>query len=250
MARALGHGLFQHPASNLKLSTVNLLERTTTAMVRWWYLGATYSGLRASANRIRSLFGSRNVQIAPIHGSTISCERLGDIVVFVHSRKRPPSGSDEANFGMISVRQLHPKMSRLLYRYFCLTSHFGSGHMEIAFYEKDRRVIFHAVRNIARSNALRLGLATMAEKLLLIQRDEETQVILEVASLLEEHGFVTQIAPPEECVSLSVCDRLLHPEAKMRVLDTLKRKYERLHRRLRQRMERKMQRVCPTESRK
>ena len=216
------------------MSVVNNLERKLMPIHRRWYLVATYSGIRAFANRTRSLFRALGVPIAPIHRTRISSEKLGDIVVFVHSRKCPPSGSDEANYGMISVRQQRPGMSRLLYWYFCLTSHFGLGHMEIAFYEQQRRLTFYGVRNIARSNALRLGLTMIADKLLLIKRDEELHVILEVGRLLEEHGIAANFAGSDECVNLSVCARLLHPAVQGRALDALKRKYERLQRKLRQ----------------
>ncbi len=205
------------------------------AIHRRWYMVATYSGIRAFANRLLSAFCPRDVQTARLHGTLVSSKTLGNIAIFVHSRGRPRSGADEANYGMISVRQQRPRMSRLLYRYFCLTSHFGLGHVEIAFYEQGRRITFHGVRNIARSNARRLGLTKLADKLLLTKRDEEILVIFEVARLLEAHGFVTQLARSDECVSLSVCGSLMHPATQVRALSALKGKYDRLHRRLRQR---------------
>jgi len=196
---------------------------------------ATYSGIRAIANRVLSGFCHRGVQIAPLHGTLVSSKKLGDIAIFVHSRGRPPSGAIEPTYGMISVRQQRPRISRLLYQYICLTSHFGLGHMEVAFYEQGRRITFYGVRNIARSNARRLGLTRLADKLRITKRDEELLVILEVARLLEAHGFVTEFAPSDECVSLSVCGSLLHPATQVRALGALKGKYDRLHRKLRQR---------------
>ena len=121
--------------------------------------------------------------------------------------------------------------------------------MEIAFYEQGRRVTFYAVRNIARSNARRLGMTKISDKLRLTKRDEDVRVILELARLLESHGFVARFARSDECVSLSVCSRLLHPAVRARALVALESKYERLHRRLRQRMHNKAPSLTPDPAR-
>jgi hypothetical protein len=178
---------------------VSIPEHILMATHRLWYMLATYSGIRAFTNRVLSAFRHRAVQIAPLHGTLVSSDQLGDIAIFVHSRGRPASGARAANYGMISVRQQRPKISRFVYQYFCLTSHFGLGHLEIAFYEQGRRITFYGVRNIARSNALRLGLTRVAEKLRITKRDEELLVISEIALLLEAHGFVTQCAIRRVC---------------------------------------------------
>ena len=216
---------------------VTFSERAAVALWQLGYLAAIYSGLRAGVNVVRSGFCVRGVEAARrIQGAGISSLKLGDLVVGVHSRACPPSGTDEARYGMISVRLRRPSMPRLLYRYFCLTSHFGSGHLEIAFYERGQKITFYAVRNIARSNARRLGLTKMADQLRLTHYDEELELIMEAATLLERQGLVAQFAPAEECIDLAVCRRLLPPAGRARVLETLERKYERLHRRMRQRL--------------
>ena len=113
-----------------------------------------------------------------------------------------------------------------------MTSHFGCGHIEIAFYEKAGRVGFYGVRNTARSNAHRPGGLETAKKLLLVRRDEARVLIREVAPLFEEHGLVTGVAAAHECAALSVDGRLLHPDpdpdSESRALDSLRRKYEKL----------------------
>jgi hypothetical protein len=224
---------------------VSIPERTLMAMHRLWYMVAIYSGIRAFANRVLSAFRHRGVQIAPLHGTLVSSKKLGNVAIFVHSRGRPPSGASEVTYGMISIRQERPRISRLLYQYFCLTSHFGLGHMEVAFYEQGRRITYYGVRNIARSNARRLGFTRLADKLRLTKRDEELLVISEVSLLLETHGFVAQFARSDECVSLSVCGSLLHPATQMRALDAIKSKYDRLHRKLRQRAHNKASILTP-----
>ena len=216
------------------MSPVNILECAIRTIHRWWYLVATYAGIRAVANGVLSRFAPLVGEIAMIQGLNVSSERLGDIVVFVHSRRCPPALRGKADFGMISMRLEQPKIPRLLYWYFCRTSHFGVGHMEVAFYQQGRRVTIHAVRNTARSNASRLGLRRIADKLMLVERDEEVQVVLAVAELLENHGFVTRLARSDECVNLSVSRRLLDPAAQTRTLEALQRSYELLHRKLRQ----------------
>lgn len=209
------------------------------AMHRYWYVVATYSGIRAFANRVLSWFCHRAVLIAPLHGTQISSKKLGKFVIFVHSRGRPPLGAIEPAYGMISIRQQRPRVSWLFYQYFCLTSHFGSGHIEVAFYQHGRRITFYGVRNIARSNARRLGLTRLADKLQMTKKDEELVVILEIARLLEAHGFVTEFAPADECVKLSVSGNLLHPATQVCALGALKGKYDCLHRKLRQQTDNK-----------
>ena len=212
-----------------EFESVNKWELSLAAVYRWSYLVATYSGFRAIANRVRSRFRHRACRLAQLHRSVLSSEQLGQLALSVHSRQRPPSGARRAEYGMISVRQRRPRIGRPLYWYFCLTSHFGSGHVEIAFYRRGRRITFYAVRNVARSNASRLGLTGIADDLLLGRRDGEARLAMELARLLGDHGFVTSFACPDECVRLSVCPRLLRPGSQWEALGALRRKYERLH---------------------
>ena len=100
--------------------------------------------------------------------------------------------------------------------------------MEIAFYEKKGQVTIYGVRNIARSNAHRLGLLGAASKLLLARREEAKMLLREVVPHLTEHGLVVKIAAPCECVTLSVSRRLMHPDSQSTALVALRRKYEKL----------------------
>ena len=197
---------------------------------RWSYLVAMYSGIRAFINRFNNWIIVRRPKCSLMNGTHFYTENLGGLLFKVHSRRRPPLGAAKAEFGMISLCQTRPGIGRCLYWYFCQTSHFGCGHMEIAFYEYKRDITFYAVRNTARSNASRLGLNKIANDMLLVKRNEEAVIILEVAKLLETHGFQTRFAPADECVNLSLNTRLLRLGSQLKVSNTLRRKYLRLSR--------------------
>ena len=200
------------------------------ALYRWGYLVAMYCGVRAVFNRIRSRKYIDGCQLARLHRTRLRSETLGDLMLFVHARPGPPSFSGKANFGMISVQQRHPKLGALLYWYLCLTSHFGRGQMEIAFYEKQGRVILYALRNTAASNAFRLGWYDISKKLTLAKRDDVAMRV--VMQHLERSDFVTRLAAVSECLSLSVSDWLLSPASRLRALGAMKKKYSQLHRTL------------------
>ena len=219
--------------SDARPAVINWFGRGLATIHRWYYLAATYTGLRAVGNQLRSRFSPLGDRIGAIDGARLDCGELGELLVSIDPRPRPPTGSGEASFGMISLRQRVPRISRLAYRYFCLTSHFGNGHVEVAFYQEGHRVTFYGVRNIARSNARRLGLRRMADRLRLMARDEEVEVVVALARLLEGQGLATSFARADECVDLSVCRQLLHPASQVRALHCLGRMYENLNRKLR-----------------
>jgi hypothetical protein len=205
------------------MTRLNLIH---DAFCRWTYLLSMYCGVRAVVNRLRGGVCSERFQVARFHRTLFFSEALGKLVVFVHPRPKPRSFSRDAVFGMISLQQQRPVVSRFLYRYFCLTSHFGCGHLEIAFYEKEGKVTFYSVRNVIRSNAARIGCSRIAQKLVVAQRHEEKAIIQEVARLLGENGLVTGLATAHECVDLSVRKRFLHPRLRQGTLRALKKKYE------------------------
>lgn len=202
------------------------------ALCRWTYLVAAYCGIRAVFNRIRSAFCVSSCHVARLHGTQSRSGTFGDMSIFVHPRPSPRSLSQDVHFGIISIRLQRPRIGRLLYWYIGLTSHFGCGHMEIAFYERRGNVTFYGVRNIARSNARRIGWSKIAQRLVLAQGDEEVLLIHEIVRLLEQSGCVTTLAAVPDCVKLSVCDRLLHPDSQLRAVRALSKKYQRLQRRL------------------
>ena len=187
------------------------LNHVKYALCRWGYLVAMYCGLRAGFNRIRSKMCTDGCQLARLHRTRLCSEKVGDLVFSVHERPNPQSFSGEANFGMISVQHRYPKLGPLLYRYFCLTSHFGCGQLEIAFYEKQGKVTLYALRNTAASNAFRLGWHGISQKLMLDKRDDV--VMLEVMRYLEKSSFVTSLADVSECLNLSVSNWLLNPSS-------------------------------------
>lgn len=199
-----------------------------SALYRCLYSSAMLLGVRACVNHVQSWLCRHRTRAAALDGCLVRSSRLGDLEVFVHPRLRPAGATAPARYGLLSVRQRHPKVSPWLYRYLCLTSHFGCGHLEIAFYEKADVVTIYGVRNIARSNAHRLGLRGAADRLLLSRREEARVLLHEILPLLAEHGLAVRLAAPGECVALSVNRRLLHPASESTALGALRRKYEKL----------------------
>jgi hypothetical protein len=199
-----------------------------SAICRYIYLLAVYSGLRAAANYARSWNCGQAPQAALLNGTTTSTVATGPLTLSVNTRPPPISASRAVSYGIISIRQQKPSISAWLYRYLCLTSHFGRGHVEIAFYETADTVTFYAIRNIAKSNASRLRLYGTASQLSFAKRREDRIVLRHVSRLLESKGIQPKIADPHECVALSVNEWLLPPDSQSTTLKTLARKYEKL----------------------
>lgn len=200
------------------------------ALYRWAYLLCVYSGLRAAFNRARSRAGRGGSAVSRLHGATIRPRGPGAMRVFVHRGPRPRAARPGPTFGMISVRLENPCVGRLLYRYLGLTSHFGCGHFEIAFYESGGRVTVFAVRNVLRANADRLGWRDVSRRLGSPAFDVE--VVRAVVMQLERAGLTVRCAPAPECVELALDRRLVHPRSLRRTRDALERKYRRLPRAL------------------
>ena len=75
-------------------------------------------------------------------------------------------------------------------------SHFGCGHLELAYVEKDDRLEIYAVRNIAKANASRLRLRQIFSSLKPITMEEEHLVLSKILSLLGDRGITCSLARP------------------------------------------------------
>ena len=195
---------------------------------RWSYYIMMYSGLRAAYNHIRGKMTATRSALGHLHGTTLSAGDDGILRFFVHSRPRPAHYTGEAHFGMISIRQQRPPLDRLLYKYLCLTSHFGCGHVEMAYYELHGKVMIYAVRNIASANALRLKLIQTARCLDAYGWHE--RLLPHIVRYVGRHGLTVGPAPIDDCLRLAVSLRLIHPQTRSRSLRTLTRKSKRLRR--------------------
>ncbi len=204
-------------------------ERTRNSVCRWWYYLAMYSGLRALLNCARSKFFALDPNIESLNGIQVSSEKLGELIFYVHPRSRPLAAKENGKYGVFSIQQQNPSIGRAAYRFFCQTSHFGCGHVEIAFYERGGEVTFYGVRNIARANASRIGLVNLSKRLQLIKRDEDALVLSAASRMLRTKGFETRHARPDECLNLAVNSRLLRYSVNVITLSTLYRKYDKLH---------------------
>ncbi len=164
-----------------------------------------------------------------LNGVQIQSRQIDGLLATVHARPDQAAPLPGVRYGMISLRESRPPINRLLYRYLCLTGHFGCGHVELAFYEKGSQVTIYGIRNIARANALRLGLAGAADQLSIADGDESQAVLLAVLKALNKLGLNGRLAPPHRCVDLAVNKRLLKPAACKPVLRTLHRRYAHLY---------------------
>ena len=71
-------------------------------------------------------------------------------------RPRPTNGCSSAKYGMISLSLIRPGLDQFVYRLIRLTSHFGCGHLELAYMDIDGGIEIYAVRNILKANISRL----------------------------------------------------------------------------------------------
>ncbi len=195
-------------------------------LYRWAYVVCAFTGLRAAFNRAwcRLLRGGTSVD--RLQEARIQAGRCGTLRVAVHRRARVGT----PRFGMVSLRQERPRMNRVLYRYLCLTSHFGCGHVEVAFYEAAGQVTLYAVRNSARSHAHRLGWRRIAQRL--GSEKDDVDVVRALVERLERVGCSVRLAPARECVELALNRRLVHPRSLRRTRVALEKKYRRLPRAL------------------
>jgi len=198
------------------------------SVYRGCYFLAMYSGLRAVGNRLRSAAVATTSAVSQLHGMAIASPGLGSLLVQVHFRVRPASATIDGVFGILSLKQAVPTVGRWSYRYLCATSHFGCGHLEVAFFERHGTVTFYGIRNMASANARRLGLQGLSSRLRLVRAGENEQVLALLARCLQEQGLVTKHARPQDCLALAVDDRLLPPANQAQAKRSLYRKYQKL----------------------
>ncbi len=194
---------------------------------RWIYPIAMYTGLRAAYNRWQNRGGTSlrleafdRVLLQVLDGE------LG--VLRVHRRRLPASKRTMGPTGMIAISLQSPGVLSWLYRWLCLTSHFGTGHVELAFVELPEGITFYAVRNIVRSNLERIAGSNWFPTLKLQRPQDEIQVLLRVAHWLRERGVPTYFAPAEECVTFSIDRCLVRPDRLPRVQAALERRYRQI----------------------
>jgi hypothetical protein len=191
------------------------------------YLLAMYSGVRAVFNQVRSFFLPRP-RASTIDGETLRFEGFDRAKIRVHARAPPKSLGSRQIAGMISIYSVTPGIPRFFYAMLRLTSHFGCGHIEIAFSEEKEMVTFFAIRNILRSNIDRLGCSRLFCNLKLSNDNDEIVVLRIIIQLLNAQDIDTSFASPEDCVSLAVNESLLIPETRNRTIEAMKRRYRRV----------------------
>jgi hypothetical protein len=150
-------------------------------------------------------------------------------MVFVNARPHPVAMGSDRRLGLMSIQQVAPGIDPFAYRYLCGTSHFGRGHIEVAFYEREGDISFYAVRNVAQSNAARLGLERIAKSLRVANRREDEAVVHELFELLSTLNIGSRFAEPAECLALAVNSRLIRAAENEVVFRAFNRKYNRLH---------------------
>lgn len=200
-------------------------------MKRILYLVAIFTGLRVAFNWGRSFFLPK-LRVAILDGETLQFDAYGEVRIRVNARPSPKAIDSEARAGMISLYLESPGISSLFYAFMRLTSHFGYGHVEIAFYEVNHNVTFFAVRNILRSNLDRLRINQYIEGLKFSSDDDEIVLLQGVFHKLNSLGIKASFATPDECVSLAVNPSLLVPKQRNLATEALRRKYRRIARKL------------------
>ncbi|MBL8812107.1 MAG: hypothetical protein JNM43_18220 [Planctomycetaceae bacterium] len=202
-----------------------------TAIVRSAYVFAIYSGIRAVANRVHSHF-LPVPRVAVIDGAIIQFDETVSFKVRVHGKILPSMNDATRVGGMISVYLMHPGIRRSLYSLLRVSSHFGCGHIELAFYENDSTVCVFAVRNILRSNLDRIGCKTWFRSLSFSTEQDELLVLARILKQLRAMNLNAHLVSPAECVDLAVSPWLLRPQIRCRAITALTKKYERMTRRI------------------
>lgn len=191
------------------------------------YLVAMYTGCRALYNRWRS-WGKRNLRVAKLDRVGLLISDRESAVMRVHTRVLSSTKIAGSRAGMLAVYLKSPGISALTYRLLRLTSHFGTGHIELAFIEDHEGITFYAIRNILRSNIERIGAQSWFRGLKLGREQDEWQVLLNVIDALECQGIRVAFAPPAECVALALSKNLLPPENQAHAGIALERKYKKV----------------------
>ncbi|MBL8892738.1 MAG: hypothetical protein JNL67_22365 [Planctomycetaceae bacterium] len=191
------------------------------------YLMAMYSGCRALYNRWRS-WGRPSLCAKKLDRAELLIGNREPAVMRVHSRVVSSAKLPSGNAGMIAVYLKSPGISAVTYRLLRLTSHFGTGHIELAFLENEDGLTFYAIRNILRSNIERIGAAAWFRGLKLGRERDEWQVLFSVIGVLERQGIRVAFAPAHECVALAVNKSLLTPDNQTRAVVALEQKYKKV----------------------
>jgi len=190
-----------------------------------------YTGARALFNVVRS-FTLPGLRAGILDFETMEIDELGLVKVRVNSRSPPRMLGAGRKAGMISVQLISPGISGVLYALLRITSHFGCGHVEIAFYETNERIIVFGIRDIVRSNIERIGLQKTFCKLTLFSDDDEVDLLRRILQELRVRGVSCNLASPKECVTLALNQSLLKPEKCDRVIKALTKRYRRITKQL------------------
>lgn len=191
---------------------------------RWIYAVAMYTGLRAAHNRWRNRRGAP-LRLAAFDGVELPVTDTEVGVMRVHRRRLPATKPTVGPTGMMAISLKSPGTRRWLYRWLCLTSHFGTGHVELAFVEHADGITFYAVRNIVRSNLERIAATRWFPHLKLKRDRDDVAVLLHVADWLRHQGIATSFAPAQECVAYSVDSFLVKPGRLPNVQAAMERRY-------------------------
>lgn len=191
------------------------------------FLIYVYSGMRSAFNLTRSFF-LQKTGLCLIDRQIILLDENNLATIRVHSRPVPKSVEQGSSAGMISVFLHSPGITRFNYALFRLTSHFGLGHIEIAFYEDRGAIVIFAIRNMLQANIDRIGLTRFFADLKLTSRDDEIMVLQQIVDLLGSHGKTFSFALPENCVKLAVHPALLNPETERRNKEAIRSNYKRV----------------------
>lgn len=200
-------------------------------LTRVCYLVAVCSGLRAMFNLLMSTWYDSG-RVSCLDGDLV---HLGDsclVRIRVHGKKRPVNGFFSAKYGMISIELVHSGVHPLLDRMLRLMSHFGCGHLEMAYMDKNDRLEIYAVRNIAKANISRFRLGKIFSSLKLITMEEEHLVLSKILSVLSNRGMSCGMASPNECCRLAISPGLLKSKTEKVTREWLLRKYQRISRKL------------------
>ena len=194
-------------------------------MKRIFYLIAMYTGLRAAFNLV-SGWPLPSSSVAILDRIQLSVFEDNDFKIRVHARIQKTIAND-AQAGMVSVYYVRPGISRWLYSIIRLSSHFGCGHFELAFYELENRVTFYAVRNILESNMYRLRIRRF-NGLRVLSREAEMEIVRRIFCELKLRGIETEFACPQECVSLAIDESLVLAKSREEFKRSMLKRYERI----------------------
>ena len=190
-----------------------------------------YTGARALLNLLLSTRYDPG-RASVLEGRSLTLPDLGKACIRVHGRARPAQGRSEAKYGMISLSLQNPGVNHFLYRIIRLTSHFGCGHLEMAFVDSGEGMEIYAIRNILKSNISRVHLERFFGSLKNFRDRDELRALIGVISELESLGIDCRLAHPSKCCRLAVSPVLLNSGTRDIALATLHRKYERLSKKL------------------